>query len=308
MGISHPKGVIVVKSKSTFLAVFMIALIALIVGSYCWINVGNVSFMGFFFTVIVLYVLFVIIYYWLWNKEYWNNLGRIRRTFYVLYILLIGIGFVFGKVDVKDWKSVTETTALAVFVDLAVFQNPNILKIWSAEFKHDNEILETLKQQANTILKSAKKVEKFSQVIQSTNSYFSQKTIPQNETEYRDELNDYIRTYSETFGFLISLFLFPVPTTEEEKKNHLKSQIQNIGMRHACEFSDDQTEEMMEKLSKGEIIPLRQEELISIPYYGSKYSILVTVEAKDVPVDAVDASHVSSLLYIFDWYMVEAEA
>lgn len=253
-------------------------------------------------------LLIVLAYYWMNSKGYHNNLGRIRRTFYTMYLLLMAIGVISGKVDLKEWKLLTEITALVVFVDLAVFQCPNILKIWSAEFKHEDEVREALNDSKQMILKSAKKVEKFSQVIQFTDLHFENRPIPSSREEYQQQLAEYLKLYSSTFGFVLSYFLFDSPTSEEQKKNNIQAQIQNISMRHAINFSSDaeEKEKMIQSFSNGETKIIKEEKLIAIPYFGDFYSMIITMETDSVAVDGIDASHILNMLNIFDWYMTDA--
>jgi hypothetical protein len=294
------------KQQVHFLWVFGIVIALSIGGVWTILTYTTWNYMGVFFGSFSLFLLIILAYYWMNSRGYWDNLGRIRRTFYAMFLVLMAIGFISGHIDYKDWQLLTQLAALSVFVDLAVFQTPNILKIWSAEFKHEDEVREALQESKKTILKNAKKVEKFSQVIQYTDFYFTAIPIPSSEGEYQQQLEEYLKQYGSTFGFAISSFLFPVPTSEDEQKNYLKAQVGNIGIRHAKQFTDEEKEKLLGKFSTGETYPITEDKLIAIPYFGSFYSMIVTLEAKDVAVDVIDASHISNLLYIFDWYMADA--
>ncbi len=52
---------------------------------------------------------------------------------------------------------------------------------------------------------------------------------------------------------------------------------------------------------------MQDEKLIAIPYFGDFYSMIVTIEAKDVSVDGIDASHILNMIVIFDWYMTDPD-
>jgi len=198
---------------------------------------------------------------------------------------------------------------LVVFIDLAVFLCPNILKIWSAEFKYEDEVREALTESKQMILISAKKAENFSKVIQETVVFFDNKPLPQSTEEYVNQLSEYLKLYSDTFGIAITIFIFDSPISEEDKQNKIRSQITKMSIRHAINFStieEDKTN-MIKSFSYGETIILKEEKLISIPYFGNYYSMIVTLEAGDVAVDGIDASYISNLLYIFDWYMGDLE-
>jgi hypothetical protein len=287
-----------------FLWIFGVSLVLLLVAIFVLLYKFHISHVNILFGAFAILLLIVLAYYWMNSKGYHNNLGRIRRTFYTMYLLLMAIGVITGKVDLKDWKHLTEITALVVFVDLAIFQCPNILKIWSAEFKHDDEVREALDDSKKMILKSAKKVEKFSQIIQYTDVHFENRMVPVSMEEYQQQLAEYIKLYSSTFGISISYFLFDSPTDEAQKKGNIEAQIENISMRHAVTIGEEKAK-WLESFSNGETVIVKEEKLIAIPYFGDYYSMILTLEANGVAVDGIDASHVSNMLNIFDWYMTD---
>ncbi|PGS54231.1 type II toxin-antitoxin system SpoIISA family toxin [Bacillus sp. AFS041924] len=297
------------KIRIHFLVIFMLMLVFMIGAIFTLLFLFEVSHLKILFGVFAILLLIVLAFYWMDSKSFHNNLGRIRRTFYTVYLIFMAIGVITSKVDLQNWKLLTEITALVVFVDLSVFLCPNILKIWSAEFKYEDEVREALADSKQMILKSAKKVENFSRVIQETAAYFENKPIPQTIEEYESQLSDYLQLYSSTFGMAISFFMFNSPISEDDKLNKIQSQVSKISIRHATNFSTVEEEEakMIMSFSNGETIILKEEKLISIPYYGNFYGMIVTLEARDVAVDGIDASHISNLLYIFDWYMGDLE-
>ena len=297
------------KKKVHFLWVFgiLLSLSATIVSVLLY--VFHVPFMKMMFGGVALLLLIVLAYYWMNSKGYHNNLGRIRRTFYTMFLLFVIYGFISGNIDYTDWKLLTQLAALALFVDLAVFQNPNILKIWNTELKHEDEVREALSESKKVILKNAKKVEKFSQIIQYTDVHFNERPIPVTMHEYKGQLKEYLELYSDTLSFSISFFLFDLPTDEEQKMENIKTQIDNISIRHAIEFSRNQEDQaaMVNSFSSGRTLILKEGELIAIPYFGDFYSLIVTIESKEGLVDGIDASHILNMLVIFDWYMTDAE-
>ena len=297
------------KNGISFLLAYGIILALLGLATWLCMDVFQIEFMDMFFGGFALILLVILAYYWMNSKNYWGNLGRTRRTFYVVFLLLMAVGFIMDKLDYTDWALMAQLSALAVFVDLAVFQTPNILKIWSAEFKHEDEIREALVESKYTIVRNAKKVEKFTEVIKWTDFHLAALPIPTTQEEYQVQLEEYIKYYSSTFGFAVSFFLFPALAQDESpSKGSLQLQLRNVSIRHARQIAGEEKEQLIAKLTDGETTPIQEDKLIVIPYYGAFYSMLVTLEAKDVAVDAIDASHISNMLVIFDWYMADAES
>ncbi|PGZ92202.1 type II toxin-antitoxin system SpoIISA family toxin [Bacillus sp. AFS029533] len=297
------------KYKVNFLVIYVILLVLMFSIIFSLMFLFHVSHLKVLFGGFSILLLIVLAFYWMDSKSFHNNLGRIRRTYYTLYLIVMAIGVITSNLDFKNWKLLTEISALVVFIDLAVFLCPNILKIWSAEFKYEDEVREALTESKQMILKSAKKAENFSKVIQETVVSFENKPLPQSSEEYVNQLSEYLKLYSDTFGIAITIFVFDSPISEEDKQNKIRSQITKMSIRHAINFSTNEEDKknMIKTFSYGETIILKEEKLISIPYFGNYYSMIVTLEAGDVAVDGIDASYISNLLYIFDWYMVDLE-
>ncbi len=77
---------------------------------------------------------------------------------------------------------------------------------------------------------------------------------------------------------------------------------------HVVEFSTTLDKNaMLNSFSIGETLILNEGMLIAIPYFGDIYSMIVTLESEDGLVDGIDASHILSMLVIFDWYMTDSE-
>ncbi|PKC50295.1 hypothetical protein RhiirA1_486828, partial [Rhizophagus irregularis] len=81
----------------------------------------------------------------------------------------------------------------------------------------------------------------------------------------------------------------------------------DIGIRHAIDFSKKQEDKdaMLKSFSEGETLILKEGKLIAIPYFGDLYCMIVTIESKTELVDGIDASHILSMLIIFDWYITD---
>lgn len=263
----------------------------------------SISYMKLFFGSSILFLLLSVAYYWVNSRGFWNNLGRIRRTYYLLFLLLLSVGFMTEIISYQNWQQVTILASMAVFADLAIFQTPHVLRIWNAVFVQEDEVRDALKESRHTILMIAKKAEKFSEVIQNTDFHFDELPLPVSEKEYEQQIEEYISLYSAVFGFTISIFLFPVPENKREKELDIFNTLKDISIRHAHQMTEDDRKRLAAELSEGSTQVLQEDQLIAIPYFGNYYSMILTMEAKDVSVDPIDASHVSNLLYIFDWYM-----
>ncbi|KGA98646.1 hypothetical protein AJ85_17875 [Alkalihalobacillus alcalophilus ATCC 27647 = CGMCC 1.3604] len=290
----------------SFLGVFVALLLIPITVSITLIYHSDISFLFLLLGTTSIMLIFILAYYWINSRGFYNNLGRIRRTYYTMFIVLIVVGFIFKEIEFSNWIMLIQLTFFAIFIDLAVFQNPNILKIWNAELKHEDEIREALLESKEIIVKNSKKVEKFSDVIQKTDSYLLERPIPKDSREYEEQLKEYTLQYSSSLGFKTGLFLFESTENQETNKENIDKKFQDICVRHGNDVSQKNKNDMVETLLSGQTIILKENKLIAIPYYGDIYSMLITIEGVDVVVDGVDASHILNMIVIFDWYMIDA--
>lgn len=113
-------------------------------------------YFGFISAVILLIVL-SLIYFWWRTDKYVENLQAIRKSYYVLFFLLICLGIFSDQLQIVDWKTILSFVCAAVFLDIAVFQTPDILKIWNTEFQHSNYIRKTIRKNEEVLGYNAKK-------------------------------------------------------------------------------------------------------------------------------------------------------
>ncbi|WP_155113927.1 type II toxin-antitoxin system SpoIISA family toxin [Metabacillus mangrovi] len=269
------------------------------------------------FTAVLLFVVWSLFYFWRNTDKYVENLQFIRKTFYVFFVLMMGCGILFKQLDLQNWPLILELAALFVFIDLAVFQTPDILKIWNTEFQHSSYIRKTIKKNEEVLGYNAIKVQNFTEVISKSPDHFSGIPTPAGWSQYRNELKKYLELYAETFQFHISIFPFDIDNDSYQLKQNLTGAFSRLEMFHNKAIQDaGWRDRLIEKLLEGRSIELKdkQEEEESsdmkkkafiVAYYGESYNMLIGISSHFVDVDGIDASHILNMAQIFDWFMVE---
>jgi hypothetical protein len=270
------------------------------------------AFYKVYFGVFGLFLIAVLVLYWSRHELYAENLGRIRKSFYVLFLLAMAIGFMAGDVDHRDWKLLLELAAIVVFVDISVFQTPNIMKIWSAEFRQDDDYIRRTLEKNNRVTKYIEsKIERFAGVVEETRSLLEQKPYPNDSEEYRNELKAYLNKYAEGFEYQVSVFQINWDGTPAQLENAVRAALLEVEAYHSFSFSTKLNEDG--RLPKGEAVDrmmaavayvLEEEKLVVIPVYGT-HNLMISIASGYVPVDMVDAAHFLNLARIFAWYMVD---
>jgi Toxin SpoIISA, type II toxin-antitoxin system len=273
-----------------------------------------------FFSIVLAYVLFSLIYFSFFTDKYVENLQLLRKIFYVIYVVGVGLGIIFGEIDMSKWQELFYLTATFIFMDLAVFQTPDILKIWKAEFQHNNYIRKIIKKNEEIIGYNFKKVQRFTDVISITEDHFDTRNVPTQWRQYKDELRTYLNLYADTFQFHVSIFEFDTTADADLLKTSITHALNRVEQcyNQTVDEADGWKEGLIQQLLDGKSIELRnkkEEKDSNIPgelknkvfivaYYGKSYNMLIGVSSKFVEVDGIDASHILNLAQIYDWYMV----
>lgn len=105
----------------------------------------------------ILLIVLSLIYFWWRTDKYVENLQAIRKSYYVLFFLLVCLGILTKQLQMSDWTMILSLASAAVFIDIAVFQTPDILKIWNTEFQHSNYIRKTIRKNEEVLGYNAKR-------------------------------------------------------------------------------------------------------------------------------------------------------
>jgi len=268
-------------------------------------------FFSIFFLIVVVYIFISLAYCFFSTDKYIENLQMLRRLFYAIFVVGVGFGLVLEEIDFEDWQKLLELTALFVFIDLSIFQTPDILKIWSTEFRQDNYIRKIIKKNEEIISYNSKKVECFTEiVINKSSNYLNNLIIPFQFEDYKEDLKTYLEYYTETFQIKVSIFEF------DDTELGVNQALNRIEQCYNKTIEDAEwREKLIQEILDGNTIELKnKKEIISsgiqddkkvfvITFYGKDYKILMGISSNFIEVDGIDASHILSLTQIFDWNM-----
>lgn len=280
----------------------------------------GIFFIIFFLTVLV-YIFFSMYLSFINIDKYVENLQMLRRFFYAIFVVGISIGLMLEKIHLDDWKQLLELAALFVFIDLAVFQTPDILKIWNAEFKHDHYIRKIIKKNEEIISYNSQKVECFTDIVlnKSTN-YLNNIPLHLKFDDYKEDLKKFLEFYTDTFQIDLAIFEFESGLNANLEDLHSNLDIKQAFTRiEQCynktivdgewklflvqELLDGKAIELHNKKEVSSSDNFKDKKVFIIPFYGRKYDILIGISSTFIEVDGIDASHILNLTQIFDWYM-----
>lgn len=259
-------------------------------------------FYQIFFSLLIVYILASLVFYWKNSIQFAAYLGNLRKTLYALFLISLSIGFMLGYIDFKDWQLLSVLAGFMVFTDLAIFQTPNILKIWNAEFEHDDRIRKTIEKNEDTLGYIGKKSNCFSHIIQESEAYFSSKNPVTEQAAYMAEIASYFEQYLDSFGFKAAYFPFDEPSSAAELRENVQSAFSRLEMRHNLSLEHEKKEKMILEMMEGKSLPIKEEALFAIAFFGT-FNMLITIKSDDVPVNGIDALNIVNMAFIFEWYM-----
>lgn len=270
-----------------------------------------------FFSILLILLVWSLYYFWKDTDKYVENMQFIRKVYYVLFIAGIIAGMFMGEIKLEEWEKLLQFTALFVFIDLAVFQTPDVLKIWNTEFNQSNYIRKTIKKNEEVLSFNEKKVQNFTTVILKTKAYFDKKYQPTSWSQYKDELHSYLKEYTETFDFHVSIFGFEPNQDLTLLRKNLEGSFKKVELCYNNQIEDREwRNSLIDDLMDGKTITLEQKvedknptladmkrRPFVIVYYGENYYMLIGINSHNITVDGIDASHILNLTQIFEWTM-----
>lgn len=288
-------------------------------GSEAWVKKikvlyknGGKFYFGFFFITMCGYLVSSVYEFRKNPEAFTDDLWKYRKTYYTLFIVVVGIGIVAGYIDYRNWQVLLQLTAFIVFSDLGVFQTPNITKIWSAEFQHRTKIENAIEVNEDFIKSTSMKMQVFSDVIKQTEAYFAPKSPVHSWNDYRRELKQYLHLYTEKFRFKLELFDFKSELQDDVTKVNIANSLGKLETLFIYEIDNtpgkenepSQRMKCIEKLLSGEGIIVEQKKMIVVPIFGGKSALLGVKSSDGSSVDEADITNLINLARIFHWYMI----
>ncbi|RXI96284.1 hypothetical protein DS745_21365 [Anaerobacillus alkaliphilus] len=216
---------------------------------------------------------------------------------------MFGIILAFGlrEIEYTNWQLLLQLTAFIIFVDLSVFQTPNILKIWSAEFKHADTIAANAKENEKRLQYMNKKSNVFTTILQQAEDYLTGISNITSKNSYEKELKSFIWQYTSQFDFSIKIFFLPDDLEDEDAvKNEILIGLKQWENIFNLSFNHSKLEEAQLILNNAQVFAYDGKHVI-IPIYDGRYNLLMKVTANQEDIIEIDTTNLINLTTIFNW-------
>ncbi|AZB42688.1 hypothetical protein CEF21_10510 [Bacillus sp. FJAT-42376] len=249
------------------------------------------------FFIMVMYSAAAIILYMTNRSLYASLLPALRKWLYAMFLLFAAVCLFYRILSIQDWPLLLQLASAAIFIDLAIFQTPNIQRIGSAEFKHSEWIEQTIQQNERTLEYMRKKSTAFSLIIQEEEDLMPKESFFQSFEEYSRFVTGYVEVYTDQFDFNVKVYAL-----SGEDDYHFSQSILQILNRLETIFnlSIHDKQDVSEQLKQARVHSFEEDSVAVIPIYG-RYSYLLVLSARENPIMEIDTLHVINLVHLFEW-------
>ncbi|MDY0404358.1 type II toxin-antitoxin system SpoIISA family toxin [Virgibacillus sp. 179-BFC.A HS] len=258
-------------------------------------------FMKLFFSVLLLYVIGNLLFYTVSKFHYAIHSTLIRKGLYTLFIAGLLVGLILGEIDDSDWKTILELAIGIIFIDLGVFQTPNILRIWSAEFQYANEIEENISMSKDRIQYMNRKSSFFSTIVQKAQDDLADNAPITSQEEFQNQLLDFVNQYADAFGFSTRVHVL---TDDLEQEHEIKAEITQILYKteNLYNITIKDKQDVEASLFDAQSYVTSDERHAIIPIYEGDNNFLLTLAAHEGNIIEIDLFHIINLVILFQWH------
>ncbi|RLQ94238.1 type II toxin-antitoxin system SpoIISA family toxin [Falsibacillus albus] len=240
--------------------------------------------------VLLIYIVGIWLFSVFRQMEYYLVLRMLRKTFYVIFVVGLGIGVIVGDLEPADWKLILQLAAVIVFIDISVLLTPSIMKIWNTEFQYGDFFKDTIQKNDAIQRNMVKKTNYMSYMLQQTTLPFEGEPVT---------LHQYLNIYAEQFGLSVFVYELGNSIEEGELRASIRSTLSTITNTYNIEELD--TDDIAVMLFESEIVSLDGEDLMIIPAYPSSANmVLAVLHNQNGILLEVDAIHIANLVYLYD--------
>ena len=255
------------------------------------------------------------------NMKYHASLRALRKGLYTIFIGAVASGILMNEIKISNWQFLLTLTAIVIFIDLSLILTPSIMKIWKAEFQYGDYVENVIEANNKIHRGTMRRVGTMSEMIQNAGTYFEELIPEPNAIFEREELEKYLKLYSDQYGFAIQLWDLTIepfdanliPSEERAKMNNeeLETYIEDVSLLQAIHrLVDDierlnsfelgnEKEEYVSSLFQSEIISVIKEDSMIVPVYMDQRSMLIVLKNTSGELLEVDAVHITNLIYLF---------
>lgn len=234
-----------------------------------------------------------------------------RKLYYSIILITGFIAYATADFPVSTPAGLGILVVLVVFIDLAIFQTPDITKFMNQEFKHE-EIEQTFHKHEGMVALQGTKLMVINQIIRQVKEDWVTDDINMTHDEYEEFVRRYLRDFTDTFEMGLLTYYVPSSNDATEFKRKLdetytkirdkfKFDIRAVGMRKR---------QVINRLENGNSIIIIEKDTsyAIVPFSPRNHSynfifVIHTMKGNGDTLNETDAALVTNMLYMLEMWM-----
>ncbi|WP_442637781.1 type II toxin-antitoxin system SpoIISA family toxin [Rossellomorea marisflavi] len=256
--------------------------------------------------IVGIYLLLVLIIHIFISDFYFLHIKTFRKVFYFFVMISIGFTVYFGYIAFDNWKILAQILAVGVFLDIVIFQTPDISKLWNTEFKSEEYVLKSVIKTNKIMELNTKKMAIFHGLISETVDLLDNEPLESWE-EYSSNFKKYIFRYHENLA--LSVNITHIKRDEDNSMKLALSSLLNINSVNTTiirENIDKWVDDFELRTIPLELTNKEENRLFILPFFGDYFDFFISVESKEEDAGSItDIINLINLAYIFNWFHLE---
>ncbi|MEK3955746.1 MULTISPECIES: type II toxin-antitoxin system SpoIISA family toxin [unclassified Psychrobacillus] len=243
--------------------------------------------------VLAIFVLASYIVYFFMTDKYNYNVRKWRKGLYTLFVLGLMVALFFEIVGIEDWKDLLILGSFVFLADLGVLLTPSVSKFLNTEFEYESYVEEVIKNNNQIRNGNMQRANYMSTMIQNIDDYFHGFVL----TNDQEQLEEYLRVYTEHFGLKVSLFLINFGSSSS-LADDIKLSLDTIELNYLLDLGNKK-DSFKKTLAKSEIVSIEQHGIMIVPILTQGYAMLAVLRSGRGEVLEIDSTHIVNLTYLY---------
>lgn len=271
-----------------------------------WISAG---------LVLILLVANIGLYFWA-QRTYFKYRIFMRKLYYSVILITGFIAYAMVDFPVSTLVELGALVTLVVFIDLAIFQTPDITKFMTHEFKHE-EIEQTFHKHEDMVALQGIKLMVINGIIRRVKEDWVADDIDMTHDEYEEFVRRYLEDFTDAFEMGLLTYYVPSSNDASEFKRNLDETYTKIRDKFSFDIRavGMRKRQVINRLENGNSIIIIEKDtsyaIVPFSPRNHSYNFIFVIHTKKDNGDTLnetDAALVTNMLYMLEMWMDCQEA
>ncbi|WP_419957978.1 type II toxin-antitoxin system SpoIISA family toxin [Psychrobacillus psychrotolerans] len=246
-----------------------------------------------FAVILALFVFVSYLVYFFKTDSFNHSVRKWRKGLYAIFIVGLMLALLFEAIEITEWKELLILGSFVFLADLGVLLTPSVSKFLNTEFEYESYVEEVIKNNNQIRSGNMQRANRMSIMIQNIDDYFDGFVL----TNDQEQLEEYLREYTDHFGLKVSLFLMNFGTNGV-LADEIKQTLDRIEVNYLMELGNKK-DSYNKTLVKSEIVSIEEYGIMIVPILTQGYAMLAVLRSGRGEVLEIDSTHIVNLTYLY---------